>query len=74
MSDKKRYLVRKLAITFSDGQFHDYALKYVSAEEICGMLGNLVITAFEREQAAATFLDSLELREESEGLFKVVGI
>lgn len=74
MSIKKRYLVRKLAITYNDGQFHDYGLKYVSAEEICGMLGNLEITAFEREQAGTTFLDVLELREEREGLFKVVGI
>lgn len=74
MSTKKRYLVRKLAITVCDGQFLNYGLKYVTAEEKCGLLRNIEITAFDREQAGTTFLDSLELREVSEGLFKIVGI
>lgn len=66
-----RYLIRKLVINSSDDQFHNYGLRYVEAKKDGNLLTNLAITKFERERAGFTFIDSIILREESEGIFSI---
>ncbi len=74
MSNIRKYLVRRLTIISNDGQSHNYGLSYLTAEEEEGCLRNLEIKPFDRERAGVVFVDSLTLKEESRGLFKVFGI
>lgn len=66
------YLVRKLAITSSDGQLQNYNTVYIKGETDGKSLFNLSVFPFERELPGVVFKDSLTLVEESPGRWGVI--
>lgn len=79
MSESNSYLIRKLAIISSDGQFQNCGLSYVMGKRVQmpgdteGVyLSDLEISAFDRERPNTAFIDSLTLKEMPEGIWKLV--
>lgn len=77
MNERVSYLIRKLAIIMNDGQFQNYNLVYLSGikvasfpEEHC--LSDIAISAFDRERAGVSYVDSMTIKEMPDGVWKML--